>query len=168
MFGCKSGFPTPIAAVVWNSLTMPNIKDNLLSALIPACGLFFKRNKIRKVHAVPVLDSRWRHFKWKFSPVGKNAVTYNLVLLDSSCDFLNAWNTILRHTRPIPTQILKKNIKMMPVFNMSHSVLHIFFSNFVLSLLTEKNINMSELTQTFFQNHCRLFQEYSIPVRACA
>lgn len=33
MFGCKSGFPTPITAVVWNSLTMPNIKDNLLSAL---------------------------------------------------------------------------------------------------------------------------------------
>lgn len=32
MFGCKSGFPTPITAVVRNSLTMPNIKDNLLSA----------------------------------------------------------------------------------------------------------------------------------------
>lgn len=44
MFGCKSGFPTPITAVVWNSLMMPNIKDNLLSAptlpsfAMAACG----------------------------------------------------------------------------------------------------------------------------------
>lgn len=38
MFGCKSGFPTPITAVVWNSLMMPNIKDNLLSApTLPSC-----------------------------------------------------------------------------------------------------------------------------------
>lgn len=36
MFGCKSGFPTPITAVVWNSLMMPNIKDNLLSAPTPS------------------------------------------------------------------------------------------------------------------------------------
>lgn len=44
MFGCKSGFPTPITAVVWNSSMMPNIKDNLLSApmirsfAMAACG----------------------------------------------------------------------------------------------------------------------------------
>lgn len=55
MFGCKSGFPTPITAVVWNSLTMPNIKDNLLSALTLPRYLFLYREGSRSI-----LSRQWR------------------------------------------------------------------------------------------------------------